>query len=431
MGIINSTESLIEYINGVNFSSVYVEENFPLAISGTFRTQAVNAVQYLLASAVVGNKAIGFFHQIPKISFDRPLRGICIFVSANLPEELETPVFFCRKPENITDIFPRALKTSADTNMPVQVIIAANILNNYMTVPFPTGDLDRVLPYLNNSTFAAKRNIHSTQQKLTAAYTALRTSIPQHEMPENMAFELTSEEFPLYIFPMKIPEQEKLFVKLKNIHTTEKNLYFFHKLIHILHDLDIDLSPDLQNEPLATNVYLCPGCPFAALYANLPLKDVIVFTSVRCEAVKNLYPVEQISITEYMGIVSRKLSVATLFVGNVSEALPVKNILLSNGTFVLMNDCGEKVPFPYISGPTKLKIVRNTVFPYSCKNIKKYSILRNNFKKCVCYKNNTSAECVNGSHCPAMICRENRIHINVKLCTGCRSCVPYCDKKAL
>ncbi len=431
MTIINSTESLISYIQGMNFSTIYVEDNFPLAIPGTFRMQAPNALQYMLASAAVGNKVIGFFHRIPKIFNDRPLRGICLLISTRLPDELETPAFFCRKPEQMADIFPRAIKVSTDTNMPVQIIIAANILNNYMTEPLPSGDLDRVSPYLNGSTFAAKRELQPAQQKLLAAYSALRTSFPQSAMPAKLAFGLPDEEFPPYIFPVNIPEQRALFEGLRSISTTDTDLPFFHKLIHILHDMDIELTPALTPEPVETKTYLCPGCPFAAMYANLPLKEVIVFTSVQCEAAKHAYPIEQVSMMEYLGIVSRKLNVLTLFVGNLSEALPIRNALMENGTFILLNDCGEKAPFPPASSPSKLKILKNATFPYSCNNIKKYAKIKNNIKKCVCYLNNANPGCADGSRCPALIRKANGIHINGKLCTGCRSCVSYCEKKAL
>ena len=431
MGIINSSASLIDYISGIGFSSIYVEDNFPLAVSGTFRMDAVNAVQYLLASAVVGNKAAGFFHCAPKIPSDRALRGVCIFVSLELPDEIEIPIFFCKKPEGLAEMLPRVLKVSIDTNMPVYVVISANILNNYMTKPFPKSDMDRISPYLHVNTFSAKRDIHSVQQKMLTVYSELRASMTQNKVSDRMAFELPKEDFPLYIFPLRIPEQRALFTGLKTIHTTEKDLPFFHRLIHILHDLDIDISPDLLPVPIDVKTALCPGCPFTAMYANLPLKDVIVFTSVRCAAVKNVYPVEQVSIMEYMGVLSRKVNLPTLFAGNLSETLSVKNLLIGNGTFILLNDCSEKAPFPYISHPSKLKTVKNMVFPYSCGNIKTYSRLKKSMKRCVCYKNDTDAGCVENSHCPAMMRGENDLRINFKLCTGCRSCVPYCDKRAL
>ncbi|MDR2400319.1 MAG: hypothetical protein LBD73_01540, partial [Deferribacteraceae bacterium] len=164
--MINTKEALEEYISNLQFSCVYAEKSFPLKVAGSLLCSNREAVDYLIGSAVVGNKAAGFFRSLPPLINPRPTRGICIFVTLELPAFFSIPVFFCREPASLLELFPMALKTSQDANTPVQVVLGTNALYNYTDTNFRVPDLDRLTPYIQSDTFTKIAETDAKNKKL-------------------------------------------------------------------------------------------------------------------------------------------------------------------------------------------------------------------------------------------------------------------------
>lgn len=429
MQIYNSTKAFTEFLNNMQFSSTYVDPGFPLKVEGTIQAHGGAAIEQLIGAASVGNKAIGFFNRIPKVTATRPLRGLCLLIGTEMVRDTDLPTFFCKTPASLPLLLPKAIKTGVDSCTPVRVIVSANALNNYTESAFPVGDHDRVSPYLHPKTYGENWSYGLWYDKLKASYENLG-DMPSAPLPENIAFNLPFEAFPEYIFPIDLPAQKAAFAKLKKINTTANDEPFINSVVHNLLRMDIEVKPVLEEEAISTDIFLCPGCPFAALYNNIAMGDYTVFSSIPCKAIYALYNILPVTIDEYMGITSKPLSLPTVFIGNASQTTPVMLQQNKNGLMILLKDTDTKLPFPYISAPQKVKSVKNMVFPYSCDNIKTYKLIKINPKKCTCAKENAYA-CITASHCPALFINETKMAVNAKLCTGCRSCVALCNKKAI
>ncbi|MDR2884943.1 MAG: hypothetical protein LBV09_07525 [Deferribacteraceae bacterium] len=431
MVINNSTELLVEYINGLLFSLVYVEENFPFPIESNVTLRKQEALDYLINASVVGNKSIGFFHKLPQIPLDKPLRGGCLLVSASLPDGISVPTFFCRKPDNVFDIFAKALKTSLDTNMPVQIIISPNALNSYIMQSMPIPNQDRVSPYISPATFDIKWDFKLMQQKLTAAYENLTQSTPFVLSSGRVVFEQAQEEFPQYIIP--VVEQAKSFSNLKEIHTTHTDLRFLQEVMHRLR-LDIAVTADIEAEEPQTKTVLCPGCPFVTIFSNLDLSGHMVLTTITCPAVEKVYPVHAVTSVGYMGAMHRKLNKPTVFITNLSEIKPFNIKPHGNDYYIVLADIDEKGQFPLVNAPYKLKTLKSCTLPYSCNNIKRYSKIKVNTKSLT---DESILKCIEKTRCPAIYSSKTALDahrvlkINTALCTGCKSCVVNCETKAL
>ncbi|MDR2104249.1 MAG: 4Fe-4S binding protein [Deferribacteraceae bacterium] len=426
--MINTTQALEEYIKNLQFSCVYAEKSFPIKVESNILSSSREAVEYLISSAVVGNKAAGFFRSLPPISNLRDTRGICVFVSLELPLNFSIPIFFCRDAATLLELFPRALKTSQDANTPVQIVLGANALHNYADTNFRIPDLDRLTPYIQSDTFTNEVDRELKNKKLSADYKDLSALLPMEPFGETLVFEDPLLSFPLYLFPLNIKEQRDLFKGLRLINTTNSNKELFHYFLNDLLNMNIRIETEIQARQTETETLLCPGCPFMLFSSYLSFTDYLVFTSIPCAAVEKKLGFSLITLHEYLGINFKRLNRQTVYIGNLSE-LPAAPIP-SGGDyhFIFLKDTDIETTFPIPRLPYKLKQKVDFIFPYTCNNVKRYSRLKVNKKKCRCKDDPT---CALKTACPAFAPGEEYVFINEELCTGCRACVPACQYKAL
>ncbi|MDR2869128.1 MAG: 4Fe-4S binding protein [Deferribacteraceae bacterium] len=422
----NSSESLISFVDNLAAADIYVEDNFPLSLRGTVNMQTPLAISFLLGSAMVGNKVVGFFHKLPPFVADKPLRAACLFFSSQLPDVVQIPLFFCKTPEQLADILPRAVKASTDSGLPVQVVLSANVLNNYVSKPISYDLQDKVLPHFSADVASWKPAQKNEKLKTTYTYTA--QALPPQEAQESISFELVDAWFPEFIMPIRNSAQVDQLKNLTEVKTTERELVFVHNWINGLLGLNITVSVGLEPELALTKSELCPGCPFMAIYACKDIVAYAVFSSVCCAAVRDIYGVTPATYSEFRGIVAKKLNIQPLFVGTASDAPDAEQ--LANGTVLILQDTAKQL-LPPIAAINKLKQIKNSSLPYSCTNIKKTSLPKLNVKKCNCISSTIKPICKDNTHCPALYEGEETIQINKLICSGCRVCASYCPTKAL
>jgi NAD-dependent dihydropyrimidine dehydrogenase PreA subunit len=426
--MINTTAAFEEYIRNLQFSCVYVEKSFPLKVQSSILCTNSEALDYLIGSAAVGNKSAGFFRFLPTVDNIRPIRGICVFITLELPAAFSIPVFFCRDADALLELFPLALKISQDINMPVQIVLAANALHNYSDKNFKLPDLDRLTPYIQNDTFLSGWDAASKNKKLAAGYKTVASLVAPEPFSETMVFEEPFLPFPRYLFPINIKEQRELFKDLRVINTTKSNAPFFHYLLNDLLNMNIHLETDMEDKVNETATLLCPGCPFTVFASALSFADYIVFTSITCTAIEKKFGFPILSLQEFLGINAKKLNRQTLYIGNLSELPSAGCAHSDNFHFIFLKDGDIKTLFPIAPSAYKLKYKHDFIFPYSCGNIKRYNALKVNKKKCKCTEDPV---CAIKTACPSLAAGENHIWIDEAQCTGCRACVQACKYKAL
>ena len=75
--------------------------------------------------------------------------------------------------------------------------------------------------------------------------------------------------------------------------------------------------------------------------------------------------------------------------------------------------------------------IKNTLYPYSCNNIKKYSKVKIKLHKCSCIKNNAPCSVFEKTLCPAIYTSSNDISIDNTMCNGCLACKLLCSQGAV
>lgn len=405
---------------------MYVEDNFPLAVKGNVRAAPRAALDYLLGNAEVGSKVAGFFHTVPSFTPLKPLRSACLLFSTELPVEIKIPVFFCKTPEQLSSLIPKALKVSVDTQLPVQVVLAPNSLNNYTNDKILEEAQDRVQPYINRQVVDALWDPAQKKEKLEVSFTAQRE---QEAANADISFFVPEAYFPEYIFPSALKNQRDTFKGVKKFHTTKKELQFLHLWLKEMLELKVEIDSSLELRENPAKTLLCPGCPFTAVFACKDASSTIVFTSIKCPAIFEHFALSAATVMEYAGMVSQKPSVATAFIGNMSDILPYENLL--GGTVIALQDSEKKAVYPVVA-VNKFKKFMNCTLPYSCANIKKGKKVAVKAKKCNCVKLGTEAVCMQASRCPALrLTEDDVVSVNAALCSGCRVCANVCPPKAI
>ena len=154
-----------------------------------------------------------------------------------------------------------------------------------------------------------------------------------------------------------------------------------------------------------------------------------------CKGVLEAYQeLNYLTIDGYMGIISSEVRSSTLFIGNASSYKShYHNFISKRGRVILLND--SDVPkvngFSTIRHPKKLNKIKNTLYPYSCNNIKKYSKVKVKLNKCSCMKNNAPCSVFEKTLCPALYTAADGILIDNTMCSGCLACKELCSQGAV
>ena len=377
MDIRNSKEIIQNILERYNFTAIYSDScnKFGIETSKNY-VDGNDAIDFLYSSATIGSKALGFFTELPFFEVTRPLRAECLFITQTLPKYISTPVIIIKNAEDISARLTLALKISVEHKVPVTVIITHNAANNYTDFERANNDLGRISPYISASTF--KQYISKVELKET--YNTINNNLMQAlpaDNSENVTLISLQNKgyFPEYFVPEIKPAVFKILNNNIAAYKSEKELlekFFFNNYNTEFNFKEIEdkIYPQINN-------LLCPGCPFVNIFARGVEKDTIIFTDITCKGVLEAYPeLNFLTIDGYMGIISSDVRSSTLFIGRASSYKShYNNFISKRGRVILLNDSGvSKIDgFSTIRHPKKLNKTKNTLYPYSCNNIKKYS----------------------------------------------------------
>ncbi len=435
MDIRNSKEIIQNILERYNFAAIYSDScnKFGIETSKNY-IDGNDAIDFLYSSATIGSKALGFFTELPFFEVTRPTRAECLFITQTLPKYISTPVIIIKDAEDISARLTLALKLSVEHKVPVTVVITHNASNNYTDFERANNDLGRISPYISASTF--KQSI--AKEELKETYNTINNNLLQ-AFSTNITNNITHISlqhkgyFPDFFIPEIKPEIFKVFSNNISTYKSEKDLlekFFFnnYNTEFRFKELEDKIYPQISN-------LLCPGCPFVNIFARGIEKDTIIFTNITCKGVLEAYPeLNYLTIDGYMGIVSSEVRSSTLFIGRASSYKShYNNFISKRGRVILLNDSGvSKIDgFSTIRHPKKLTKTKNTLYPYSCNNIKKYSRVRVKLNKCSCMKDNTPCSVFEKTLCPAIYTSANSILIDNTMCNGCLACKVLCSQGAV
>ncbi len=435
MDIRNSKEIIQNILERYNFAAIYSDScnKFGIETSKNY-IDGNDAIDFLYSSAIIGSKALGFFTELPFFEVTRPTRAECLFITQTLPKYISTPVIIIKDAEDISARLTLALKLSVEHKVPVTVVITHNASNNYTDFERANNDLGRISPYISASTF--KQSI--AKEELKEIYNTINNNLLQ-AFSTNITDNITHISlqhkgyFPDFFIPEIKPEIFKVFSNNISTYKSEKDLlekFFFnnYNTEFRFKELEDKIYPQISN-------LLCPGCPFVNIFARGIEKDTIIFTNITCKGVLEAYPeLNYLTIDGYMGIVSSEVRSSTLFIGRASSYKShYNNFISKRGRVILLNDSGvSKINgFSTIRHPKKLTKTKNTLYPYSCNNIKKYSRVRVKLNKCSCMKDNTPCSVFEKTLCPAIYTSANSILIDNTMCNGCLACKVLCSQGAV
>ena len=435
MDIRNSKEIIQNILERYNFTAIYSDScnKFGIETSKNY-VDGNDAIDFLYSSATIGSKALGFFTELPFFEVTRPLRAECLFITQTLPKYISTPVIIIKNAEDISARLTLALKISVEHKVPVTVVITHNAANNYTDFERANNDLGRISPYISASTF--KQYISKVELKET--YNTINNNLMQAlpaDNSENVTLISLQNKgyFPEYFVPEIKPAVFKILNNNIAAYKSEKELlekFFFNNYNTEFNFKEIEdkIYPQINN-------LLCPGCPFVNIFARGVEKDTIIFTDITCKGVLEAYPeLNFLTIDGYMGIISSDVRSSTLFIGRASSYKShYNNFISKRGRVILLNDSGvSKIDgFSTIRHPKKLNKTKNTLYPYSCNNIKKYSKVKVKLNKCSCIKNDTPCSVFEKTLCPAIYTSANGISIDSSMCNGCLACKVLCSQGAV
>lgn len=435
MDIKNSKHIIKDILGRHNFASLYFENGFAWESGfANFYGEPAAAIEFLLSSAVTGNKVVGFFKNLPFFRIEYFIRGECVFVTENIPIKVKWPTIFCRKPENFSSKFALALKVSRESKLPVVLVVSQNAVNGYADFVKPETDLARTSPYIHPSTMNAKVEDKALADNFAVAENILKTELAQKAfVTDELSFIDPKLPFFDYLLP-KRPTEAVLSLAGKKISVPEDEAAFITKFLKLNYSLDLSVIP-IKNENLfETKEFLCPGCPFANIFIKFSSENKIIFTDVSCDGLFKAFDMVYSSFDSYGGLISKGLNMETVFIGVASAYKPYYKDFIKNGRVIFLNDCGVDgiSVCSSIRHPKKFpKDKNNILYPYGCFNIKKYSKPKIKAKKCHCHEKGESCEAMNKTKCPALFVSEGKINIDANLCSGCYACKTVCKFGAI
>jgi len=426
----NSYEIISEFIQQAGFVTGYIEPNFPVYFPEyDLRFGKNEGINYLLGSATSGNKSIGFFHSSVFLKQPMALKGECVIITTALPEELEIPMIFCKNIAFLKDKLIAAIKVSAESKLPVLIVISDSVLFNYWDIDDFDFDNERIKPFLSKKTLDNKLTSEEYLDSLTVAEAVLGNFFPEKTFTGNMIsfFEEEAEFFDYLVPFVKSSFLKKLETK-NAVHIKHMEKDFF-RMVKLHYSLNLDFEFLGEKKNLQLKPILCPGCPFVSIFNQLDLDEYLVFSDINCESVYKYLKVQK-SAPEFVEGMCRNSNSKCLYIGNISSFAPFHQLNTKNLEVILLNDLQLKQSFMPVAKNAKLQ---NTgiIFPYSCNNIAKKGKIKVVQKKCKCIKNNESAKCIDDTNCPALYIINDTVSVDDGFCTGCKICAMACPYGAI
>lgn len=435
MDIKNSKLIIKDIIGRYNFASLYFENGHSWENGlANFYGEPAAAIDFLLASAVTGNKVIGFFKHLPFFRIDYFLRGECVFVTENIPLKVKWTTVFCRKPENFSSKFALALKVSRESKLPVVLVVSQNAVNGFADFVKPDTDLVRTSPYIHPSTMETKIVERALTESFSTSEHILKTELPQQAFcEEGLSFTDSRLPFFDYLLP-KRPTTSVLSLAGKQVAIPESETAFLTKFLKFNYNIDITVMSIQDENIFEGKEFLCPGCPFVNIFIKAPIENKMIFTDISCDGLYKAFNLTYATLDSYAGLLSKGLNMETVFIGVASSYKSYYKEFVKSGRMIFLNDCGtDSVSIcSSIRHPKKFpKDKKNVLYPYSCFNIKKYSRPKVKAKKCHCCEKGEVCEPMEKTKCPALFVSQGKVEIDTNMCSGCYACKPVCKLGAI
>lgn len=435
MDIQNTEEIIKNILDRYNFSTIYNDTIYLNDIETSKNYIDVkSAIEFLYSSAIVGNKSLGIFKEVPYFHITTPLRSEFLIITNNLPDYISTPTIIIKKTEDIVKKLLTSIRISSEFKIPVTVVITENVINNYSSSAKVNNDLGRVNAFLSETTFKnlfTKKDVDtiykSVDELCSTTFPLDEKEAEQYE--NNLSLNDTDKYFPDYLIPGILPAtivknltSYSSYVCLSNENET---LVEFFK-----NNYNYELKTIEEDDELVPDVieFLCPGDPYVNIFIKHTNKDTVIYTDSNCDAVYKVFPqLTYMTIDGYIGIIANDVKRDTLFIGKASSYKPhYANFLSKRGRMILLNDNNvSKIPgFVSIRHPKKLPTSKNVLFPYSSHNIKSY--MKGKIKiKYDCSSYNLNCGLIDKTRCPAIYLTQNGLSIDSNICTGCLACKAY------
>lgn len=422
-------EILSDLLGRGYYSTIYVEQNFPLPFQTKGISKQVGLEQsqdILISSAVAGSNTLGIYHSNISPRSNVELRGVSIFITTTLPIDPQVPVIFCRDIDQLIERFNLAVKVSEDFKIPVIFCINGNALNNFTEISNLEHSVERISPSISKETFKRLNTNHTTKyyQKVFDFLLSYFKTI--YEGEGELSFTNSNKRFLRYYVPIVM----QLALNSDTIEVDEQDYHFWESITKYAYS-ELNIVKINRESTRTLKNYFCPGCPILMISKNISFSNKILITDINCPTIRRYFGFIQNSLENVIGMSINKPSSGILFIGNLANLNQNLVGYLKNFEFIFLNN-GMKSNFglPVISKPYKFKEV-NTVFPYSCENVPRYSSLKVNIKKCICIKKKEELHCVKGSCCPALFENNSTMAIHENICVGCKLCELSCPYGAI
>lgn len=435
MDMKSSKEIIKNILERYNFDVVYshTEYVYGMISSQNFIDQK-NAIDYLYSAAVVGNKAMGVFIDLPQFELNLPTKGECLFITYKLPKRISAPTIFIRKADQLAERLALALKVSSESKLPIVVVITPNADNNYASFSKVNNDLGRVSPYLSPATFQNVLTHNDIESALDNVNEMLSNVFPDKDLNgQTISLNDPKLEFVDYILPNRLHNSFKNIIN-EPINISSQEVDVLYNFFYNNYGIKLQVNSVENNRGIETEEMLCPGCPFVNIFAKGIDKDVVIFSDVVCAGVKSVFPqINYATIDSYIGLTNGELRVKTIFIGKTSTYRMHYKKYINNANMILLNDTNIRSlsGFTTLKHPKKLKLHKNTLYPYSCNNIKKFSKVKVKFKKCKCFIEGKDCIVTKQTRCPALYVMNDTLQIDPNLCNGCLACKHVCTYGAI
>lgn len=413
-------EIVEEIVNALKFDIVATEHNFGISFSNSINFLNDNELLSSLETAsLLGSKTLGFVNKVPHFKLKRLINGVCVVISTEVSDTINLPTIFCKSADDFGNLLYIAYELSVETRLMVNLVVSKMVFYTFTKFNNLFVDNERSHQKLH------KNLLQDTHYEMIGEKLILAEGILNAKIPNKIDFNTFSFKyqggFLNYIVPGILPK-----IKKSTLSVYKDEFYTLLPLINLL-DLKVNFI-EHEKPPIEAFHTICPGCPFLCIFTQLPVKDKIVFSDIKCPSIKTIFSVEYATLSEIYGM-AISTSEDIVYITNYSSFN--SKFIRKNISFILLQDTDADIEyFKKIKDPFKIKS-GNIIFPYSCENIVKYRLPKFNPKKCNCLINNKVPDCIEKTHCAAIKRDIKNIALDLNICTGCLACTLVCKERAL
>jgi hypothetical protein len=413
-------EIVEEIVNALKFDIVATEHNFGISFSNSINfLNDKELLSSLETASLLGSKTLGFVNKVPHFKLKRLINGVCIVISTEVSDTINLPTIFCKSADDFGNLLYTAYELSVETRLMVNLVVSKKLFHSFTKISNFLVDNERNHQKLNKNLLQNTPS-ETIGERLILAEGILNAKIPNKIDSSTFSFTYQGG-FLNYIVPGILPKIEN---SKFSVYKDE-----FSMLLPLINLLDLKVNfIEHEKDPFEAFYTICPGCPFLCIFTQLPVKDKIVFSDIKCPSIKTIFSVEYATLSEIYGM-AISTSEDIVYITNYSSFN--SKFIRKNISFILLQDIDADIEYlKKIKEPFKIKS-GNIIFPYSCENIVKYRPPKFNLKKCNCLINNKVPDCIEKTHCAAIKRDLKNIALDLHICTGCLACTLVCKERAL